>query len=161
MQQLSPPTTQPKSRVNSLTRIQFTVEGAPVSQPRPRFFRGSDGVVRGRTKSKHPIKAFRQHVAMMAKMATLGDDDWPSLGAVAVSILFRFRGDAESWHVSDPDIDNLVKGALDAVKSILWKDDRQVSMLRVAKIVSAAPPSMAFEVRKLFRSDFPEAVNLV
>ena len=37
------------------------------------------------------------------------------------------------WHMKKPDIDNLIKGILDACKGLLWNDDGQVCKLEVLK----------------------------
>jgi Holliday junction resolvase RusA-like endonuclease len=41
-----------------------------------------------------------------------------------------------NFHVSKPDIDNIVKGVFDAANSVVWKDDNLVVSVKASKIYS-------------------------
>jgi Holliday junction resolvase RusA-like endonuclease len=113
--------------------ITFVVEGQPVPQPRPRTVN-----VRGRSMSfvprGHPIHAYRQAVAIMARAAGLREHP----GQVEVAMLFVVARPPSHWTktglaksaprwLGKPDGDNLQKGVLDALIGVAYADDSQVA----------------------------------
>ena len=47
--------------------------------------------------------------------------------------------DGDNRHTSRPDLDNLAKAVLDALNGIAFKDDSQISSMRLAKYYSFYP----------------------
>jgi Holliday junction resolvase RusA-like endonuclease len=116
--------------------VVFTVDGDPVPQPRPRI------TVRGRhghayVPKDHAIHAYRQAVALAARAAGASVHEEPA--SVVIDFVFarpkshmRKNGlAANAPRLPRPDIDNLEKAVLDALKGVAWKDDTQVA--RVVK----------------------------
>jgi len=106
----------------------FTVPGQPVPQPRARIStRG--GFARAYVPAKHKIHTYRHAVSCAAKNAGIVVFD----GAVAVGITFRFERPKSHKRLKDKapefppaDLDNLIKGVLDAMAGIAYHNDRQV-----------------------------------
>ncbi len=119
--------------------IEFFVPGPPVPQPRPRVYRGATGGVRT-VSNTGKVKAYKQVVALCARVAC-GPVPFPD--PVQVSLLFlmarpkRLRGKDREWHWCTPDIDNMIKSTLDALKGICWVDDGQVCRLLARKQYAA------------------------
>jgi Holliday junction resolvase RusA-like endonuclease len=130
--------------------IEFTVEGLPKGQPRPRAYARRMG-------NKYVARVYDSDVA----------DDWkdcidavlkrnfagraPSLERMVVAMHFRMprpqshlnstgklRTAAPTHHTSKPDIDNLIKCVLDRItqSELIWKDDSQVDKLVAQKVYS-------------------------
>lgn len=117
--------------------ISFTVAGDPVPQPRPRVStRG--GVARAYVPAKHPVHAYRQAVALAAKLAGLKPITDP-IQVCVVSVFERpkshttGRGVLKSRapRVPRPDVDNLAKAVLDALGDFF--NDTLVESLQVSK----------------------------
>ena len=117
----------------------FHVPGRPVPQPRPKIStRG--GVGRAYTPAKHPINDYRQAVEMYAKLAGCE----LLSGSVTISVQFIFERPKSHFNKSglkkdspafvNCDIDNLLKGVLDALNGIAFIDDRQVEYVKAGKI---------------------------
>jgi len=120
-----------------MSEVRFRVDGTPVAQPRPRVS-VRNGVPRGYVPAKHPIHSYRDAVAIAAARAGLTHQT----GKVRVSMFFLFPRPqshyTRSGAVKDdapilprPDIDNLVKGVLDALAP--WFDDKLVANANVVK----------------------------
>lgn len=113
--------------------ISFTIPGTPIGKGRPRFTR-QGGFVRTFTPEK--TASYENLVKVKAEEAMQGR---PVIdGAVAVSILLYVTPPAswsqkkqraalagEVFPTSKPDIDNCLKGIMDACNEIVWKDDKQ------------------------------------
>lgn len=124
--------------------ITFTVPGQPVPQPRPRIStRGGFG--RAYTPTGHPITAYRQAIALAARVAAAGRT--PAAGPVVLEVVAVFgrppshlnksgepRASAPAWPPKC-DWDNLGKGVSDAItdSGAIWTDDDQVVDGRVVK----------------------------
>jgi Holliday junction resolvase RusA-like endonuclease len=117
----------------------FNVPGKPVPQPRPKIStRGGFG--RAYTPAKHPINEYRQAIAMYAKLAGCE----LLTGSVAISVQFIFERPKSHFNKSGLkkdapdfvgcDVDNLLKGVLDALIGIAFIDDRQVEYVEAGKI---------------------------
>lgn len=118
----------------------FTIPSIPIAQPRARAvaFRGHARMHDApKTHAIHAYKAtVRQVVAEHIKA--------PLTGPLQISLEFvmprpqshyrtgknigRMKDTAPRWHISKPDLDNLVKGAKDALKGVAWNDDSQVAV---------------------------------
>jgi Holliday junction resolvase RusA-like endonuclease len=116
--------------------ITFHVPGDPVPQPRARITtRGGHG--HAYTPKSHPVHAYRQAVALAARAAGASVHEEPA--SIVIDFVFarpkshmRKNGlAADAPRLPRPDIDNLEKAVLDALKGVAWKDDTQVA--RVVK----------------------------
>ena len=117
--------------------ISFTVPGDPVPQPRQRFT-----VVAGFPKpykdEKHPVHAYRQAVALAAKLAGLKPITDP-IQVCVVSVFERPKSHttgrgvlkATAPRIPRPDVDNLAKAVLDALGD--YFNDTLVESLQVSK----------------------------
>ena len=118
--------------------ITFTIYGNPVAQGRPRAFipKGQQG------KWKHPIvtdppnsrewKRFVKTQALGYKPDELHD------GSIQLILDFFFLRPKSlpkkvTNHIKRPDIENLAKAILDALKGIFYRDDSQVNLLIARK----------------------------
>ena len=121
--------------------ITFEVDGIPKGQPRPRAF-SIHG--KARVYSANTAEAWKSAIALAAKPHR---PKAPIECPVSVSIShfmprpkshYGKRGlkeNAPTVHASKPDVDNLLKAALDALTSIgYWRDDAQVWHTTVTKI---------------------------
>jgi Holliday junction resolvase RusA-like endonuclease len=117
--------------------IAFTVPGDPVPQPRPRVStRG--GFARAYVPAAHPVHAYRQAVALAAKMAGLGPITEP-IQVCVVSVFERPKSHTTARGVVKttaprlplPDVDNLAKAVLDALGDFF--NDKLVESLQVSK----------------------------
>lgn len=73
-------------------------------------------------------------------------------GAVSVRIAFELPKPKRlsrraMHHVTKPDLDKLARGALDAMKGVIWADDSQVVDLHVVKGYAAGQPLARIEIR--------------
>ena len=124
--------------------ITFTVPGEPVPQPRARVStRG--GFARAYVPAKHPVHAYRQAVAIAAKMAGLGTITEP-IQVCVVSVFQRPKSHvtargvvvkATAPRLPRPDVDNLAKAVLDALGDFF--DDTLVESLQVSKSYGDVP----------------------
>ena len=119
--------------------LTFRVDGEPVPQPRPRVAHG-----RAYVPKSHPIHAYRQAVAILAKV------QWGKgvlSGPVGVDMEFvlerprrlvwKSRPMVAQWHTGKPDSDNLAKAVLDSMLGVVIEDDDQVCRLSVIKRYAA------------------------
>jgi Holliday junction resolvase RusA-like endonuclease len=114
--------------------ITFIVPGVPVPQPRPRFARRGKFTA-AYTPGGHAIHAFRQAVTLAAKAAGVTVQDGP-VHVVIDAVFVRPKSHARMKAppaLPVPDVDNVAKGVLDALKGIAWVDDKQVSRLVIEK----------------------------
>ena len=119
--------------------ITLEIDGRPIPQPRHRATRGG----RMYLPSSAPIRAFKTAVIAAAGKRFRRPLDGPVV--VEITALFQrppsrltASGELRKGAPTHPgrnlgDVDNLAKGALDALTSIAWNDDSQVVDLRVAK----------------------------
>ena len=114
-------------------KIAFQIDAVP--QSRPRFYHGV---------AVDPPKS-RQFKAKLKSMAQECVTDFFS-GAVAVEINI-WRNYKSLVNQRFGDIDNLAKGILDAMKGVLWIDDKQVVKLTVTKNLGA--PLIELSVEEL------------
>lgn len=99
----------------------------PVAKGRPRFGKGF-------TYTPAKTKKFESTIKQLAKKAILGD---PIKGALSVSVLFYMQKPKTTKNllpVVRPDLDNLLKGLLDALNGIFFEDDSQICFLNAKKI---------------------------
>jgi crossover junction endodeoxyribonuclease RusA len=113
--------------------LSFVVPGQPIAKGRPRFV-GGHAITPARTKE------YEQRVAVYAAnaMAHAGQDLLTGDLAIAVRFYLPSRR-------SEPDLDNLIKAALDGCNGTLYADDRQVAHLVGWKGYDAADPRTEIE----------------
>ncbi len=131
----------------------FTVRGIPKPQARARFFVRQGKIAKYSPNQEAEMNIRAQIVQQGAQY--IGD------GPVEVEAYFDFphpkshygakglRPSAPLFHTSKPDVDNCIKGLLDACRGVLWKDDTQVIIVRGQKIYTDEEPKTTFTVRRL------------
>lgn len=133
--------------------IRFRVDTIPVAQPRPRAvsFGGHARVYEA--KKSHPIHLFKASVQLAAKQAYNGPllDVPIRLSALFVmprpkTMTYKKKPNPRYWHASRPDVDNLLKGMVDALSGIIFADDNVVSEVRIRKVVASAYESPYVEI---------------
>jgi crossover junction endodeoxyribonuclease RusA len=139
--------------VANVLTVTFVVDCSPVAQPRHQIGRGKAYIPR-----QHPIHAFK----MQARMRALEAKTWgPLKGPFAVTACFFLPGksDRASWHLGKPDVDNLAKSILDAIKGVYYVDDCQVASLSVDKVIAGKDdyPHVEVTVRQI--SDTPDVAT--
>jgi len=133
-------------------RHSVKVVGLPLAEKRPRV--GRYGNVY--SPSGPARKAFAEE--MKSILSSRGGELLPFVGAVAVKLLFTFSlptsaagagaAKVEQGHICKPDVDNLIKFALDACNGVLYGDDKQVVEI-YAKKVYGDVSSTFIEVTKI------------
>lgn len=140
--------------------ISFTVPAVPVPQPRPRAVLAHGGLgarvhevthiknARTGERKAHPIVAFKATVRLAAERAYQGP---PLAGPLDMtlgfvmprpaSLVWKTRPMPRAWHGKKPDVDNLVKSTLDALRGLLFVDDGQVARLWLSKVIAAGGES--------------------
>jgi Holliday junction resolvase RusA-like endonuclease len=130
--------------------IEIYVRGLPISQGSGRAFMagGKAYIATGAHDSRSPLAAWRSSIASEARLV-MGDR--PALdGPVAVEIRFwlprpaahyhtplhgaGIRDTAPIFHAKKPDIDKLLRAALDAIAAVVIRDDAQVASLGARKL---------------------------
>jgi Holliday junction resolvase RusA-like endonuclease len=128
--------------------IRIVVKGIPVAQPRPRFSRTGNMVRTVSNPKKHPITAYKQHVAIEAALACNHVKRLPMFAGPVkcvitfimprpVAMVWKLKPMPRAWHCVKPDCDNLAKGVKDALKGIVWEDDSQVAVLEIGKAIAS------------------------
>ena len=126
-----------------MTRIFFVVPGEPVPKARPRFTMQGG---KARTYTPTSSAAYETTIGLLAQAAMQGRE--PMKGALHVQVQAFFpvpaswskkRKAAASWHASRPDLDNIVKSALDGLNRVAFADDGQVASVYATKAYSATP----------------------
>lgn len=111
------------------TLVNFTVDGEPVPQARPRFTKT------GRTYTSKRCSDYRQLVASCAKKAMIGKSiAEKNIPIVAFIDFFRSKKTT-----ARSDIDNLIKAILDACNMIVYQDDSQIVKIYASKNQSSSP----------------------
>lgn len=129
-----------------VNRIFFVVPGEPVPKARPRFTMQGG---KARTYTPTSSAAYETTVGMLAHAAMRAHGiSEPMKGALHVQVQAFFlvprtwskkRKAAASWHASRPDLDNVVKSALDGLNRVAFADDGQVASVYATKAYSATP----------------------
>lgn len=116
-----------------MSEISFTVYGEPVAQGRPKFT-----TVNGHAKAYDPEKS-RNYKEIVRLEALKVRPEIPLEGALSLTVK-AYRSIPKSFSkkkaeaakrgelrpVTKPDLDNLIKGVKDSLKTIIWRDDSQV-----------------------------------
>lgn len=114
--------------------MELWVEGIPEAQARPRVFFGG-----GRPRAYSPRSAWRDRVARAARLAR---PQAPFDGPLSLKIEFFFPRLASArkdtiggWKATRPDLDNLIKGVMDALTDAgWWAEDSRVAAVEAYKV---------------------------
>jgi Holliday junction resolvase RusA-like endonuclease len=109
--------------------IDLVIHGKPVGKARPRFSRRGNKVV---TFTPRETQIYEQNIKSLAQVAMLGKNMLE--GPVKVTIKAYFSHKKKTgWHVSRPDLDNVVKAILDGLNGVVFADDASVAQLVASK----------------------------
>jgi Holliday junction resolvase RusA-like endonuclease len=109
--------------------IDLVIHGKPVGKARPRFSRRGNKVV---TFTPRETQIYEQNIKALAQVAMLGKAMLE--GPVKVTITAYFSHKKKTgWHISRPDIDNVVKAVLDGLNGVVFADDAVVAQLVASK----------------------------
>jgi Holliday junction resolvase RusA-like endonuclease len=110
--------------------IDLVIYGKPVGKARPRFGRNKKGGVV--TYTPQETKLYEQGVQTLAQVAMFGKSMLE--GPVKVTIKAYFQHSKKTgWHISRPDLDNIVKAFLDGLNGTVFSDDAVVCQLVASK----------------------------
>lgn len=110
--------------------IDIVFYGTPIGKARPRFGRTKSGNVVTFTPQK--TRNFERDLRALAQVAMTGKTVLE--GAVRVSVKVYFAHKTKTgWHVSRPDLDNIIKAVLDSLNGIVFDDDSAVCELLATK----------------------------
>jgi len=139
--------------------VEFTVQGAPVPQPRPRATKKGQFVQMYMAPKRHPIHEFRSKVEHEAKKA-IADKGPVDLPVMVWMMFFCTPPKAMSQKqlngqcgimASGGDIDNFAKGVLDAMtKAGMWVDDSRVASMYAGKMYTSSRDVQPFTMVKVF-----------
>ncbi len=128
--------------------IRFTVPGAivPWQRARRRQFANGTHV----TFTSREVEAYHSTVRMAAAQAMAGRPPLECAVGMSVRAVFavpaswsrkrRALALSEDLHkVTKPDIENMAKGAMDALQSVVYVDDRQIVGLTACKVYGETP----------------------
>lgn len=113
--------------------IEFRVVGQPIPQ-------GSMKVINGHIihSQGSALAAWRSSVALAAKKAGASPSDRP-ISMTLIFIMKKPKTVTREYPTVAPDLDKLVRGVLDALTAIAYKDDSQVIDIRALKIYGETP----------------------
>ena len=131
-------------------KIKFTVFGKPVGKGRPRFYRRG---VRVGTYTPAKTRAYERALSYSSlKFAP----EQPISCSLAVALKFFLpapaklknkKAELEIMPVPNkPDIDNLIKSALDPLNGVFWTDDKLIASITATKFYSDNPRT-EFEIQ--------------
>lgn len=128
----------------SNVRIDFTVSGIPQPQGSARAFvpKGWNRAVI--TSDNKKLRPWRQDVSAMATEAMSERNEQATQEAVEVACYFYFQKPkstkkSTTQKITKPDIDKLLRGVLDALTGIVFRDDSQVVYVQCKKLFDGAP----------------------
>ena len=140
--------------------IEFIIHGNPVAQGRPRFARIGNHV---RAYDPAKSRSWKESVRWAAVEGMNMKRHSLFTEALAVEITFWFqrprghygtgkkagfvKDSAPRHHTIKPDVENCVKGVLDGMKGIVYRDDSQVVMLIAKKRYTTDAPFTEVDVR--------------
>lgn len=130
-----------------MSRIEFTVPGTAKSTQTGSIFRTKDG--RCFPSRRNP--EYSAKVALFAQQAKTKEKWVCATGPIKLEITVARQKPKKmpEWlPTSRPDIDNLIKGVMDAMNGIFYTDDKQVVSLHVYKVWAEKEPYVDIEVEK-------------
>lgn len=130
--------------------LRIEIPGPPVAQGRGRAVPTAAGLRVMDPKRSAAWKGTAQ--VWMLRGRNLAGIHAPFARPLAVTVTAVFgrpkaeRRQGRQWRPSRPDADNLAKAVLDAGISVLWRDDDQVVLLEVRKVVATGGEEPHVEV---------------
>ncbi len=125
--------------------IRFFIPGRPRSTQT-----GSIITVNGRS---FPVRRGTAWSSLCGVVARQHAPRAPWTGPIRCVLTFRVprpQKPRSPWPITRPDVENLVKGLLDAWNGVLWADDSQVVALEISKIYARdGGPGVEVEVEAL------------
>jgi crossover junction endodeoxyribonuclease RusA len=131
--------------------LHFVVHGVAQPKGSARAFMPKNGKFPVVTSDNPRVRSW-QHLVADAASRVIGETRWRMLDtAVRVTVAFHLprprkfqRQAAPVAHLTNPDVDKLVRAVFDALTQVAWVDDRQVVDLVAMKRYAAvdAPPSI-------------------
>ena len=131
--------------------MRIIIHGNPIAKKRPRFATRKYGVA---VINDQGTEEGRFLLEVMEQLR----DIKPYLTPMAISISFfmkrpkshygtgknkgKIKNSAPVYHTSKPDLDNLIKFALDCLNKYLWKDDSQIHSIMAVKVYSEEPKTV-------------------
>lgn len=116
--------------------ISFTVHGTPQPQGSTRAFLPKGWKRPIITTDNARLKPWRQDLSLMASEAMQGRDTFDGAVTVAARFIFakpKSTKKSVTAKITKPDIDKLVRGALDGMTGIVFRDDSQVVSVSAQK----------------------------
>lgn len=110
--------------------IDMVFYGKPVSKGRPRFGRTGSGTPITYTPKK--TKDYERDLASLAQVAMHGKVPTEEPVRVQIDVFFSHKTKT-GWHISRPDLDNIIKIVLDGLNGIVFKDDACVVQIVASK----------------------------
>lgn len=122
--------------------MNFLIEGKPISQCRPRFFRG---------RVYDPLSSIKKQMQkkLRCTIADLGPRMPPDRALCLEACVYTKIPDSFSkakqkrlegtWDIGTPDVDNFAKFLMDVMTEIVYEDDRFISKLCIEKKKSSVP----------------------
>jgi Holliday junction resolvase RusA-like endonuclease len=129
-----------------IVKIEITVPGVPIAQPRQRTRIAGTGArvfAQNYTPSKHPVQEFKLAIrqAVSAKTSTVWRGpvrvDWVAVFPRPAGKIWKRRPMPRLPHTAKPDRDNLDKAILDALTGVLLADDKQAYCGECSKWVAS------------------------
>jgi Holliday junction resolvase RusA-like endonuclease len=119
---------------NQCQLIEFFVDGIPAAQGRPRAFKLPTGQIRMYDPKKS--RSWKENVAICASIVV--GSKLPIEGAIQATLNFYLpwpKSDKKKVkpHTVKPDAENLSKAVCDALEGIGYKNDSQITVLKVTK----------------------------
>lgn len=131
------------------------IEGKPVAQGRPRFVKRGNFVQTYDPKTSKEYKTFLKN--QVEKVEELFDCPmkfilrvYRSIPSGTSKVKAQLMEDGEILPITKPDVDNYLKGVLDAFTKVLWVDDSLICDIEVIKRYSKLP-RIEFEVYDITR----------
>lgn len=133
--------------------IRFNVPAVPVAQPRPRAFVTGGSARMADVAMGHPVHDFKASVRAAFVAAYQGP---PLAGPLRMSCVFLMpRPKSMIWknramprvpHICKPDLDNLLKGVLDCLNTIAFRDDAQIHDVDFTKWIASGQEQPHVEI---------------
>lgn len=154
---------EPANETTAHFSLTFDVPTVPVAQPRARavsfggrarmhevtHIKNADG-----SRKPHPIAAFKASVQHAFALQYDGPPREEALHMILVFVLprpkrliWKTRQMPREPHTGRPDVDNLVKGFLDALKGLMVRDDAQVFHVDAYKWIASGDEQPHVEVQ--------------
>lgn len=126
--------------------INFTIEGVPVPQLRPRATRFGKGI---RMYDPKKVKDYKDYVSMTARQHAPKElmtdalkmelDIYRPIPKSTSKRRRKLKNGKRIRPIVKPDIDNYSKAILDSLNGIIYKDDSQIVELNIKKFYSDQP----------------------